>query len=476
MKRAQMNVLQGLWATFFLALLVPFGCTVEKDARSVILITIDTLRADHLSGAGYSQLTSPAMDAFARRGSRFEWAFSTSSYTVPSHASMLVGMYPSYHSVGLLNGQYKLHPAETTLAEILSDGGWETAAIVSNAMLARAMGLDQGFESYDDDLPDRELVRRMRERRASNAVDRALEKISEFGDQPFFLWLHLQDPHGPYTPPALAAGLDGSSEERQAGRVLPIGRDYSGFRAIPAYQTYGTERGFDEYRARYDREIQFLDGELARLVAYLDERQLLQHSLVAITADHGEAMGEDEFYFAHGHSVGLDQVRVPLFFVGDGVRSGQTVSAPVTNMSVFATILEYLGQPLPPDVQSQSLFATLTNGDDVPRGPLYTESYTQRGIVDDGYYLRTDRRPASNERFWRVSPISGGYIAPLGTQTMRLGSSMAEEVPSPEKLKRRLQAFDRSAELVLKSFETRALQSELSQEQIEELRVLGYAQ
>jgi hypothetical protein len=187
-------------------------------------------------------------------------------------------------------------------------------------------------------------------------------------------------------------------------------------------------------------------------------------------------MGEDEFYFAHGHSVGLDQVRVPLFFVGDGVRSGQTVSAPVTNMSVFATILEYLGQPLPPDVQSQSLFATLTNGEDVPPGPLYTESYTQRGIVDDGYYLRTDRRPASNERFWRVSPISGGYIAPLGTQTMRLGSSMAEEVPSPEKLKRRLQAFDRSAELVLKSFETRALQSELSQEQIEELRVLGYAQ
>jgi arylsulfatase A-like enzyme len=315
----------------------------------------------------------------------------------------------------------------------------------------------------------------VRERRASNAVDRALEKIVQFEDQPFFLWLHMQDPHGPYTPPAAIPALDGSNDERSAGPSLGVGRDYSGFRAIPAYQTYGTERAFGDYRARYEREIRFLDAELERLFAYVDEHELLRHTLIAVTADHGEAMGEDEFYFAHGHSVGLEQVHVPLIFVGEGVQSDRKVSAPVTNMSVFATILEYLGQPIPPHVQSQSLFGALTAGGDVPPGPLFTESYTQRGIVDEGQYLRADRRPASLKRFWRVSPISGGYIAPMGTQTLRLGLPIAEEVANAPELEQRLRVFGRSAEEVLRSFQKRALESELSQEQIEDLRALGYA-
>jgi arylsulfatase A-like enzyme len=470
-----MNVSKSLSTLFCLILVVSLACSENESPRSVILITIDTLRADFLSGAGYSESISPSLNAFAQQGTRFEWAFSTSSYTVPSHASMLVGLYPSYHSAGLMNGQQKLQLAETTLAEILKGAGWETAAIDSNAVLNRAVGLGQGFESYDDDLPDRELVRRVQERRAPEAVDRALEKIVGFEDQPFFLWLHLQDPHGPYTPPMTISGLSGSNDEPPAGPLLPVGGDYSGFRAIPAYQAYGAERAFGNYRARYEREIRFLDGELERLFAYIDEHELLQHTLVAVTADHGEAMGEDEFYFAHGHSVGLEQVHVPLIFVGEGVQSNRTISAPVTNMSIFATILEYLDQPIPPEVQSQSLLRALTVGDNVPRGPIFTESYTQRGIVDEGKYLRADRRPASLKRFWRVSPISGGYITPMGTQTLRLGSSTAEEVPNSAALERRLGAFDRSAEEAFRSFRNGALESELSPEQIEDLRALGYA-
>jgi len=470
-----MSVPLSLCLALLFSLTGLFGCTTEEDARSVILITVDTLRADHLSGAGYAKPTSPALDAFARLGTRFEWAFSTCSYTVPSHASMLVGMYPSYHSAGLMNGQQKLLPEETTLAEILRDAGWRTAGIVSNAMLSRRIGLDQGFESYDDQLPDRELFRKMPERRASNAVDRALTKIEELKGQPFFLWLHLQDPHGPYTPPKTIPRLAGARDERPAGPILPFGKDYSGFRAIPAYQTYGSERAFGLYRARYDREIRFLDTQLERLFAYIDEMNLLKSTLVVVTADHGEAMGEDDFYFAHGHSVGLDQVLVPLFFVGNDIRSDRTISAPVSNMSVFATILDYLGQSIPADVQSQSLLAALIDGDDVPAGPLFTESFTQRGIVDAGRYLRADRRPASDENFWRSSPISGGYIAPLGTQSLHLGSSTFEdEHVSTAELREHLQIFDRAAEEALKSFETHTIQHEPSPDLIEELRALGY--
>jgi arylsulfatase A-like enzyme len=384
-------------------------------------------------------------------------------------------MYPSYHSAGLMNGQQKLQSDETTLAEILRNAGWRTAAIVSNAILNRTIGLDQGFESYNDRLPHRESVRRKRERRASSAVDETLAKLDEFGDQRFFLWLHLQDPHGSYSPPATAPGLSRPEDEPPVGPMLPIGEDNSGFRAIPSYQAYEDERAFGDYRDRYDAEIRYLDSELSRLFAYLDAHKLLRHTLVVVTADHGEAMGENDFYFAHGHSVGLEQVLVPLFFVGDGVLSDQSVTTPVSNMSIFATILNYLDQPIPDDIQSQSLLATLSDGGDVAPGPFFTESFTQRGIVDAGYYLHDDRRPASDERFWRSSPISGGYITPLGPQIRRLGSSTgADSSLPPSDLERRLQVFSRSAEDALASFLTRAERPKASAELIKELRALGY--
>jgi len=460
------------------------GCSVDPASRSVVLITIDTLRADHLSIGGNAVLTSPVLDAFARRGTRFEWAFSTCSYTVPSHASMLVGMYPSFHSAGLMNSQQRLAPEENTLAEILREAGWRTAAIVSNAVLDPAVGLDQGFESYDARLPDRERVRPMSERRAANAVDRALEKLDEFEGERFFLWLHLQDPHGPYTPPESTPRLEASRDIRSSKRALrlPIGRDNSGYQAIPIYQAYGSERAFVEYRDRYDREIRSLDAELARLFAYFEEHALLERALVIVTSDHGEAMGEDDFYFNHGHSVGLEQVHVPLFFTGNEIRSNRPISTPVSNLSVFATILEYLGQPIPEGVQSESLLAVLTDGEAVSSTPFFTESFTQRGIVDAGFYLRADSRAAADERFWRGSPISGGFITPLGTQMMRLDSSsdsslgptVATEVPRAAELEKKLQLFSRSAEKVRRSFQARAHQLKPDEGRIEELRALGY--
>ena len=493
--------MRAVWGAILLGIALSSGCSSERAPGSVLLITIDTLRADHLSGAGYVRPTSPTLDAFARRGTRFEWAFSTCSYTVPSHTSMLVGRYPSFHSAGLLNGQQRLLPSETTLAEILRDAGWRTAAIVSNAVLDHGVGLAQGFESYDDDLPDRELVRRLRERRAANAVDRALEKLAEFGEEPYFLWLHLQDPHGPYTPPATIPGFGETGEGPSDSRTLPVGGDFSGYRAIPAYQVVGSERRFGDYRERYDREIRSLDRELARLFARLDESVERGRVLVVITGDHGEAMGEDGFYFSHGHSVGLDQVHVPLIFVGGDVATDRSIATPVTNMSVFATILEYLGQPLPERVQAPALLATLVAGAEVPEGPVYTESHTQRGIAAAGHYLRRDRRPVTDEAFWQTSPISDGTIVPLGTTLSRLGEwgesgdrlstsgargetldpgvdPLTNERADAERigaaLGKRLDAFARGAEGALEFRRRRARPRELDPSLNDELRALGY--
>ncbi len=452
------------------------GPATKQQQRSVILVTIDTLRADHLSFAGYPRLTSPRLDAFARKGTAFEWAISTCSYTLPSHASMLTGLDPSFHTVGLMNGQLGLVSAETTLAEICRSGGLRTLAVVSNLLLTRNWGLDQGFEIYDDALPDKESERGFGERRAEHAMNSALEKLAAIKDERFFFWLHLQDPHGPYTPP------DGIDEPEATAkdlprleRVLPLGNDQSGFRAIPTYQVFGTERAFEQYRARYDREIRSTDRELGRLFDALEARGLLESSLVVITADHGEALGEDEFFFAHSQSVGLDQVHVPLIMVGPGVKPGASIHGAVSNMDVFATILDFLDLPAPALMHSESLLQVAQAGARVPDGPVFCASISQRGIAFEGEFLRTDRVSAADKAFWKMNPLTQGYFAPLGTEAWSLAGSRPVKIEVGAKLAARLEQFSAEAEASLKRLSQGVDQGSMDESVRKGLRALGYA-
>jgi arylsulfatase len=444
--------------------------------RSVILVTIDTLRADHLSLAGYPRNTSPRLDAFAKRGTSFEWAISACSYTLPSHASMMTGLDPSYHSVGLMNGALGLEARDTTLAEICRSAGLRTRAVISNLLLTRNWGLDQGFEEYDDSLPDQEGGRGFAERRAEHAMASALDKLSKLGDEPFFFWLHLQDPHGPYTPPDAVAEPEATSENiPRLERVLPIGTDPSGFRAIPTYQAFGQERAFEQYRARYDREIRSTDRELGRLFDALDARHLLDSTLVVITADHGEALSEDDFFFAHGHSVGLDQVHVPLVIVGPGVRPGVSIHAAVSNMGVFATALEFLDLPAPQLMHSKSLLSVVQRGSPVPADPFFCSSISQRGIVFHDQFLRTDRVAADDKTFWKMNPLNQGYLAPLGTEAWNLGGAKAQKIDPPADLARRLAEFSADAEASLKRLSPGVDQGSMDESVRKGLRALGYA-
>jgi arylsulfatase len=455
------------------------ACSGDPDSasrRNVVLVTIDTLRADHLSYAGYPRNTSPRIDAFARRGTVFEWALSTSSYTLPSHASIMVGLDPSFHSVGLLNFELPLRAEEHTLAEICKEAGLRTLAVVSNFILRRGTGLDQGFEVYDDALPDRELVRKTPERHAARAVDSAIALLSTVGDERFLLWLHLQDPHGPYTPAdEIAEPEPVGPAPAQVDHKLPFGEDQSGFRAIPKYQRFGNERAFEDYRARYDREIRATDRELGRLFDALDARGLLETTLVVVTADHGEALGEDDFYFAHCHSVGLDQVHVPLIIAGPGVRRGASIRGAVSNMDVFATILEFLDLPAPAVMHSRSLLATLRDGAPPPTGPVYCSSISQRGIAFAGAFLRTDRVSPSDKVFWRSNPVNQSYFAPLGTEAWSLAGPRAVEIAPPPELVRKLEEFGSEAESALKKLLDRVDRSAVDENTRRKLRALGYA-
>ena len=441
-----------------------------------MLITIDTVRADRLSSYGYRLPTTPNLDWFAARGVRFERALSPSSSTAPTHASIFTGQLPSDHSIGAFNSQFALDDEWPTLAERLRSHGYKTAAVVSNPLLGRALGLDRGFDHYDDETVG---VGRFaaKGRRAQVAVDRALTWLDQQQREPFFLWLHLQDAHGPYAPdPAWICPLEPHPEPPTG--ELPIGRDPSGYRAIPTYQVWDAVRAVAGYSRRYDCELAGLDAQLGRLLGRVVDDPRLQGALVAVTADHGEAFGEDEFFFAHGHGVGLDQVRVPLILAGPGLPRGGVIEAPVGLTGLFGSLLAFAGI-----APTQGESAGLPGLAGVPGGPesstpVYVESLNQVGVAVGGGFARRDLRPSSDAAFWEGgNPNSGGgYWEPLGEVEWTGFGTEASSAEGRAEAQEQLAAFAErvSQTRTARRGHRRAL--ELTAEQAAALEGLGYAQ
>jgi arylsulfatase A-like enzyme len=320
--------------------------------------------------------------------------------------------------VGAYNSQYRLNPSAHTLAERLTERGYTTAAIVSNPVLSRGLGLDQGFDLYDDEISG-EGVAQAKSRTARNAVDLALAWLAQRGAGPFFLWLHMNDAHGPYDSSGKwSCPIETPDSSNQEGNQrLQRGRDHSGYRAIPLHQVFGQERAVEDYRHRYDCEVAFADDQLGRLLDSVWEAPDLANSLIIVTADHGEAMGEDDFYFSHGHAIGLDQVRVPLILAGPGVARNEVSRQIVSNVSIFDTVLDFAGIEAEEDPARRSL---LSATEDLGDTPVFVESLNQIGVAYRGRFLRRDLRPPSDERFWRRgNPNSGGGVwRPLGGDTL----------------------------------------------------------
>ncbi len=346
------NLLTRLVAVVALVGAIAFAGCSPSPPDSVLLIVVDTLRPDHLGAYGYARPTSPHMDQWARGARRFDQAWSTSSWTLPAFGSILTGRYPDQHGAG------KLHPTAQipipgalnsklpTLSERLEQGGWHTAAIVNNPFLHERFGLNRGFQRYDYSPADNVELRR-----ADASVDLMLEWLEEI-QSPFFVMLHLFDPHLGYDPPAPVRGrFTGESLEG-----YPVA-DLRGIRSRAAEISSG-ERQFIE--AAYDEEIVFVDEQLGRLFSALDERGLDSRLLVILTSDHGEEFFEHGS-FEHGHSLHQEVVKVPLLIRGPGIAAG-TSPEPVSLVDLAPTILEALSLPSLPDTEGISLWPLLTEG------------------------------------------------------------------------------------------------------------------
>lgn len=314
---------------------------VRKDAGkggpyNLVFILLDTLRADHLGCYGYSRDTSPHIDALARRGILFEWAIAPSSFTLPSHASLFVSKYVHKHKVDRI--ERCLSQEELTLAEILKQNGYATAAFIYNALqLDPRFGLGQGFEDYcygdaGDALPSD------REPSFEKTLPQALDWIGKHADRKFFVFLHANDIHEPYESPE-ENFFDPSYRGRLDDEYLSS--------ANPSFHKNNFTRTRREMRhivAHYDGGIKYADGYVGTFVRALEERGLLGKTIVVLLSDHGEILGDRGPMFLHGFSLHDEEVRVPLIIVHPGLeRRGVRIKSQVQMIDVFPTVLDFLG-------------------------------------------------------------------------------------------------------------------------------------
>jgi arylsulfatase A-like enzyme/thioredoxin-like negative regulator of GroEL len=306
-------------------------------ARHLVLVTIDTLRADRVGAYGYTRARTPAIDALARRGARFERAYATAPITLPSHASLMTGRYPPGH--GARHNGVHVDSGVPTLATTLSAAGFATGAFITAFPLDKRFGLDAGFDVYGDRLPRTSDGRPGNERPGREAVDEAVAWLASArsSSRRLFLWLHLFDPHAPYGQPASSRSI----------------------------------------ADRYDDEVAESDAQIARLLEAMGPEA--SSALVVVASDHGEAFGEHG-EMTHSLFVYDTTLRVPLVLAGPGVAA-RTIDAPVSLVDVAPTVLPLLGLPAF-DADGINLAPALSGSGSSARD-LYAESFAP--LLDFGW-------------------------------------------------------------------------------------------
>jgi len=315
----------GFWITVALVVVLAAAAWYSwpRHRPNLLIITLDTTRADHIRCYGHSPAQTPALDALAENGVLFEKAYATVAATLPSHATILTGLHPPEHGLHV-NGKGRLGTHIPTLAELFAKNGYDTGAFVASFVLHSKFGLNRGFQTYDDELAggDRFGSETHLMRNGRQVVDAALSWLRKRPPKPFFCWVHLYDPHAPYD----------AHEESYGDR----------FRDSP-----------------YDGDIAFADEQIGRLIDFLKEHGLEERTIVVVVGDHGEGLGEHEEH-EHGFMVYNSTVRVPLIVACPPIcKAGHRVPTPVSLVDVFPTVLECMHVSFAKKVSGRSLYAAL---------------------------------------------------------------------------------------------------------------------
>ena len=421
-----------------------------SGVRNVVLLTLDALRADHVSAYGYERETTPNLDAFAEGGIRFENAYSLSTHTREAIPGLLSGRYPSE----CVTDDYELDT--DTVASRLRKTEFTTGAFHSNPYVSRAYGFDRDFDTFDDDLylgrhklvalAQRALdkVRNRHYARAEEINERALEFVDST-EEPFFLWVHYMDPHGPYSPPR---------EYQEVFHDEYVGMKWAQEMYKRAVIEDPESITADERREMvnlYDEEIRYADEQLGRFLDELESRGLLKETLVILTADHGDAFGE-RGYFGHPRRLDGELLRVPLVVRWPGV-SAREVETPVSLADVVPTVLAAAG--VNGDGLSGESLVELASDPDGYDGRVVFSGVRGDSRYDEAH-LRRFRADSAAESAWLEREIesgetvdseatNGSLLELLETHSERLldgiGAVDAAEGGASKDVERRLEAL-----------------------------------
>ncbi len=436
-------------------LLTALGCSAEPESELVIgphpivIIDIGTLRADRLGAWGYDRPTSPALDRLADDSVLFEWAFSPAPSTGPAQASIFTGVYPSGH--GWLEDTGRLGDEAETLAEILGEQGWKTAAFVDGGFLSEGFGLEQGFDTFEN----------LRGEGLSSVVPKAIDWLEANADETFLLVVHGYDVHAPYDPPpearrsVLGDALPPDDFEASA-QLLEQARQSATDGDAPL-----TELELTWASDLYDAGIRAADDQIATLIDALERLGLDQRATVIVVSDHGESFGE------HG-TVLHDRLyspvtRVPLLIRLPEGRAAQRVSHPVGSVDLVPTLLDLVGIDWPESVQGQSLLPMI-EGHGQPRYLAFSESPLyggSRAVALAGYRLVETLGDGQHELFY-------------------LGDDPREQIDiaelQSEKVAVLLHQLDTWQRRITRSGDSGDAESDLDNETLEQLKNLGYIQ
>jgi len=429
------------------------GCRDAADPAppgNLFLITADTWRGDHFLERRAGEPLTPKLEAFAARSVTFTDASSVGNETSPGVAGILTGLYP--HRSGVVYNMHILPKTVPTLASILRENGFATAAWVANPVVRADFGFGRGFEDF-------EFLRRrppQHKARAEELTKRAWAWLQERPrGQRVFAWLHYMDPHGPYDPPAeqralfAPEGFDGP----ESIDLLPEGDD-SGRGGIPYYQWHPTPDGSRDgrdYMARYAAEVRYLDEQVGALLSLLEEGGWLENSVVIVSSDHGEALvGDNGFYFSHANDLTQDQVHVPLLLFCSACEAGSSVNRPVSTADILPTALRLLGVPLPAELDGEHLLS------DTERAVM-SETLHEISVRKGAWKLRWNKK-------WGATSL-----VDLASDPSEAGNHLQDAPQAAaeiEEILQKLQALEMQGASISRT--------DLSDEERRELQALGY--
>lgn len=344
----------------------PRPSAASGNRHNVLLVTIDTLRADHLGAYGYKRPTSPRIDALARAGTIFESAYTYWPKTRGSMAIMLTGRTPSR------NGYSKTHPVlldfNPTLASVLKDAGYTTAAIVDNPNVAAQNGYAKGFDSYRETWEESGLATEADRMRAITDGGIAFVRGAP-ADRPFFLWLHYVNPHAPYAPPP---PWDTRFAPEPGGKRLRVVESFRG--GIPKQWAIGGKNRLADYVALYDGEVAAVDAEVGRILEALRQSAVRERTLVILTSDHGESLGEHDYYFDHGEDLFDASLRIPLVVAAPGGARGRRSRFLASTLDLMPTILDAAQVSYPPELAGTSLMPDVRGSAPPARDMLFAQN------------------------------------------------------------------------------------------------------